>query len=401
MFEVAQAERAQQVVDRKVQPLSGTKSEILTELESILIGNSALMSGVRRLIAQVARSQASVLITGPSGTGKEVVARCLHQASARITGSFVAVNCGAIPRELLESELFGHEKGAFTGALQSRKGRFEAADGGTIFLDEIGDMPADMQVKLLRVLEERQIERVGSNRTQSVDVRVVSATHKNLQQAIADGRFREDLFYRLNIFPIHLPALAERREDIPQLVAHFQSQMGTATQFSAAAMRALMAYDWPGNVRELRNVVERASILHADFEVTAEEVEALIGLKRTTAAAPAAIERAMVWDAATNDDSIDLEAEPASQDDSTNIVVPLRPESQMFDIDPRALMGAGSCDMRSLVAQLEQSLIRAALDSSGEVIADAARMLGLQRTSLIEKMRKYQINRSDRAANAA
>lgn len=215
MIELAQAGRAQQVIDRKSQPASGAKSEILTELESLLIGNSALMSGVRRLIAQVARSQASVLITGPSGTGKEVVARCLHQASGRSTGDFVAVNCGAIPRELLESELFGHEKGAFTGALQSRKGRFEAADGGTIFLDEIGDMPADMQVKLLRVLEERQIERVGSNKTQSIDVRVVSATHKNLEQAIAEGRFREDLFYRLNIFPIHLPALAERREDIP------------------------------------------------------------------------------------------------------------------------------------------------------------------------------------------
>ena len=401
MIELAQAGRAQQVIDRKSQPASGAKSEILTELESLLIGNSALMSGVRRLIAQVARSQASVLITGPSGTGKEVVARCLHQASGRSTGDFVAVNCGAIPRELLESELFGHEKGAFTGALQSRKGRFEAADGGTIFLDEIGDMPADMQVKLLRVLEERQIERVGSNKTQPVDVRVVSATHKNLEQAIAEGRFREDLFYRLNIFPIHLPALAERREDIPQLVAHFQRQMGSTAHFSAAALRALMAYDWPGNVRELRNVVERASILHADFEVTVEEVEALIGMKRAAAASSASLERAMLWDAATTDDSIAMEIESDSQADSANIVVPLRPGHQAFDIDPRALMGAGSCDMRSLVAQLEQSLIRAALDSSGEVIADAARMLGLQRTSLIEKMRKYQINRSDRAANAA
>lgn len=368
----------------------------LADLESLLIGSSRKMADVRRLVAQVARSQASVLITGPSGSGKEVVARCLHLASPRKEAELVAVNCGAIPRELLESELFGHEKGAFTGALQARKGRFEVADEGTIFLDEIGDMPLDMQVKLLRVLEERQIERVGSNKTQAVDVRVISATHKNLQQAIADGRFREDLFYRLNIFPLHLPALAERREDIAELVAHFLRQMKSGTRFSPAAMRVLAAYDWPGNVRELRNVVERATILFSDAEVGAEDIELLTGAAITRA--PVEEEKAAVWEAAS---PAEIEDEAGEIADISTVATPLHPYGKGFNIDPRALIGAGSFDMRAMVAELEQSLIRTALDSSGEVIADAARMLGLQRTSLIEKMRKYQIGRSDRTANAA
>lgn len=380
--------------------VTDAKSNILEQLNGLLIGSSASMAKVRRLLVKVARSQASVLVTGPSGSGKEVVARCLHRASARANGSFVAVNCGAIPRELLESELFGHEKGAFTGALQARKGRFEAADGGTIFLDEIGDMPADMQVKLLRVLEERQIERVGSNRTLPVDVRVVSATHKNLEKAIAEGRFREDLFYRLNIFPLHLPALAERREDIPELVAHFLKSMSAETRFSAAALRALCRHDWPGNVRELRNVVERAHILHPDSEVSAEDIELLIAPGRTSAPACQAEERQAVW-LASDAGTAGAETDDGEIADAGEVVIPLRPYGKGFDINPQALIGAGSCDMRGLVADLEQSLIRAALESSGEVIADAARLLGLQRTSLIEKMRKYQIGRGDRSSAAA
>ena len=380
--------------------VTDAKSNILEQLNGLLIGSSASMAKVRRLLVKVARSQASVLVTGPSGSGKEVVARCLHRASARANGSFVAVNCGAIPRELLESELFGHEKGAFTGALQARKGRFEAADGGTIFLDEIGDMPADMQVKLLRVLEERQIERVGSNRTLPVDVRVVSATHKNLEKAIAEGRFREDLFYRLNIFPLHLPALAERREDIPELVAHFLKTMGAETRFSAAALRALCQHDWPGNVRELRNVVERAHILHPDSEVSAEDIDALIAPARTSAPASPADERQAVW-LASDAGTAGAETEDGEIANASDVVIPLRAYGKGFDINPQALIGAGSCDMRGLVADLEQSLIRAALESSGEVIADAARLLGLQRTSLIEKMRKYQIGRGDRSSAAA
>ena len=257
----------------------------IAELEALLIGRSEAIVRVRNLIMRLAGSQASVLVTGPSGTGKEVVARCLHLASARRNNEFVAVNCGAIPRELIESELFGHEKGAFTGALQSRKGRFEAADGGTIFLDEIGDMPADMQVKLLRVLEERKIERVGSNKTMAVDVRVISATHKNLEQAIAEGRFREDLFYRLNIFPLQLPALADRREDIPMLVAHFLKQSGTKLRFDASALRALCQHNWPGNIREMENRLKKAIVLTDgnfigpdDLGLSADELPAILPL---------------------------------------------------------------------------------------------------------------------------
>ena len=381
--------------DREIDADFATVTTSLPSIESLLIGRSRKMAEVRRLITRVARSQASVLVTGPSGSGKEVVARCLHEASSRRGASFVAVNCGAIPRELLESELFGHEKGAFTGALQTRKGRFEAADGGTIFLDEIGDMPADMQVKLLRVLEERQIERVGSNKTQPVNVRVISATHKNLEQAIIDGRFREDLFYRLNIFPLRLPALAERREDLPELIAHFLGQMDAETRFSPAAMRMMAAYEWPGNVRELRNVIERATILHPDAEVSAEDIELLIG---AAISVPHGMDESVaLWEAASPDC---IEGEPTEIADISAVATSLRPYGAGFNIDPRALVGAGSFDMRAMVAELEQSLIRAALDSSGEVIADAARMLGLQRTSLIEKMRKYQISRSERPAAA-
>ncbi|WBX82400.1 sigma-54 interaction domain-containing protein [Sphingosinicella microcystinivorans] len=361
----------------------------LAELETLLIGRSEAIVRVRNLIMRLAGSQASVLVTGPSGTGKEVVARCLHLASPRRNNEFVAVNCGAIPRELIESELFGHEKGAFTGALQSRKGRFEAADGGTIFLDEIGDMPADMQVKLLRVLEERKIERVGSNRTMAVDVRVVSATHRDLEQAIAEGRFREDLFYRLNIFPLHLPALADRREDIPMLVAHFLKQAGAKLRFDAPALRALCQHGWPGNIRELRNVVERAVVLFGEGEIGVGDVELLLGAALDRRALPN--EDAALWEATTvSEEEADTRLPEAA-------VVPLRPYGNSFDMDPRALLGAGSCDMRALVAKLEQSLIHAALEQSGDIVADAARVLGLQRTSLIEKMRKYQIGRGERA----
>jgi sigma-54 specific flagellar transcriptional regulator A len=363
----------------------------MAELETLLIGRSEAIVRVRNLIMRLAGSQASVLVTGPSGTGKEVVARCLHLASARRNNEFVAVNCGAIPRELIESELFGHEKGAFTGALQSRKGRFEAADGGTIFLDEIGDMPADMQVKLLRVLEERKIERVGSNKTMAVDVRVISATHKNLEQAIAEGRFREDLFYRLNIFPLQLPTLADRREDIPMLIAHFLKQSGTKLRFDASALRALCQHSWPGNIRELRNVVERAVVLFGEGDIGVDDVEMLIGA--TLERRELANEDAALWEATSVS-----EEEADTRLPETAPVVPLSPYgTNSFDMDPRALLGAGTCDMRALVAKLEQSLIHAALEQSGDIVADAARVLGLQRTSLIEKMRKYQIGRGERA----
>ncbi|PXC01272.1 sigma-54-dependent Fis family transcriptional regulator, partial [Pseudomonas aeruginosa] len=211
-------------------------------------------------------TDASVLILGESGTGKEVVARNLHYHSKRREGPFVPVNCGAIPAELLESELFGHEKGAFTGAITSRAGRFELANGGTLFLDEIGDMPLPMQVKLLRVLQERTFERVGSNKTQNVDVRIIAATHKNLEKMIEDGTFREDLYYRLNVFPIEMAPLRERVEDIAlllnELISRMEHEKRGSIRFNSAAIMSLCRHDWPGNVRELANLVERLAIMH-------------------------------------------------------------------------------------------------------------------------------------------
>jgi sigma-54 specific flagellar transcriptional regulator A len=231
-----------------------------------LVGTSREIQNVREMMAQVADKDVSVLITGESGTGKEVVARNLHYNSPRRDKPFVPVNCGAIPAELLESELFGHEKGAFTGAINSRAGRFEMAEGGTLFLDEIGDMPLNMQVKILRVLQERCFERVGSNKTQPVDVRIIAATHRNLEQMIIENTFREDLFYRLNVFPIELPSLKERSEDIPllmnELVSRMESEQRGSIRFNSAAIMSLCQHEWSGNVRELANLVERMAIMH-------------------------------------------------------------------------------------------------------------------------------------------
>src|SRR5580658_10952365 len=260
-------------------------------------GSSALIRRVNRLIGQVAAFDSNVLVLGESGTGKEVVARAIHEASPRRLRPFVPINCGAIPAELLESELFGHEKGAFTGALATRKGRFEIAEGGTIFLDEIGDMNPTMQVKLLRVLQERVFERVGSCVSQRCDVRIIAATHHNLEQSIIKGTFREDLFYRLNVVPIEMPPLRERGEDLPLLIADLVQRIGAAgrppVQFSAAAIEALKAYRWPGNVRELGNLIERMSIQCGARAVTIADLPARYrpaDWSAASAAAPAAEE---------------------------------------------------------------------------------------------------------------
>ena len=236
------------------------------ELFRNLVGSSEGIRGVRRLIEQVAGADATVLLLGESGTGKEVVARNIHYHSARRYKPFVPVNCGAIPADLLESELFGHERGAFTGAISARRGRFEMADGGTLFLDEIGDMPLAMQVKLLRVLQERTFERVGSNKSVSVDVRIIGATHSDLEESIALGKFRDDLYYRLNVFPIEMPPLRSRTEDLSLLVndllVRMENEKRGSIRMTPAAMDALGRYPWPGNVRELANLVERLTILY-------------------------------------------------------------------------------------------------------------------------------------------
>ena len=237
-----------------------------TERRHRLTGSSASIRRVRALIDQVAEFDTNVLVTGPSGTGKELVARTIHDLSERAEQPFVPINCGAIPAELLESELFGHEKGAFTGAVSDRTGRFELAEGGTLFLDEIGDMSLDMQVKLLRVLQERSFEKVGSNKTQACNVRIVAATHRDLRKMVEDGEFREDLYYRLNVYPIEMPPLLKRASDLPQLISElFTRYAGTgsdaAPRVSPEALQVLASYQWPGNVRELGNLVERAAIL--------------------------------------------------------------------------------------------------------------------------------------------
>jgi sigma-54 specific flagellar transcriptional regulator A len=354
-------------------------------LESLIIGEAPSIQALRRLVRQVAPSDASVLLVGPSGSGKEVVARAIHAASRRAGKPFVAINCGAIPRDLLESELFGHEKGSFTGAFAQHKGRFEEADGGTLFLDEIGDMPADMQVKLLRVLEERVVQRIGGKGQIAVDVRILAATHRDIDAAIDAGGFREDLFYRLAVFPIDLPSLAERAQDVPLLVGHFlkQAKSRKPVRFSAAAFERMAEHGWPGNVRELRNFVERAGIMFAGRAIGRDEAGALL-LRRGRVGA---IERRALWDAtefaAAPAPEPALAPNPAPAED---IVVPIRadaPAIAMTETRPVAL--------RDMLAEIERRYIEEALTQSDGVIADAARLLTLQRTTLIEKMRKYEM----------
>ena len=344
-------------------------------MEAIIVGDSPAMAAVRQLVRCVAPSRASVLLTGPSGSGKEVLARAVHLQSARASGPFIAVNCGAIPRELLESELFGHEKGAFTGAYAQRKGRFEEAHGGTLFLDEIGDMPADMQVKLLRVLEERAVQRLGGRGQIEVDVRIVAATHRDIEAAIDAGKFREDLFYRLAVFPIEVPPLAERAADIPALVDHFLARSPAkdgAVRFTESAFERLALHGWPGNVRELRNFVERAAIMFAGRTIGADEAGALLLRRGRLSAA----EHAALWQM--------TEASPA-QPEIPQVVVPIR-ECQSVDVDQGQPVA-----LREMLAEIERRYIEQALTASEGVIADAARMLSLQRTTLIEKMRKYEM----------
>ncbi len=331
-------------------------------IDQILLGDSAGMEAVRNRVRRIADGAASIIVTGPSGSGKECVARALHVASNRAAAPFVAVNCGAIPRELMESELFGHERGAFTGAHAARAGRFEQAQGGTLFLDEIGDMPVDMQVKLLRALEERQIERVGGNRPIAIDVRIVSATHRDLEAAIAAGTFREDLYYRLAVIPVNLPSLAERPDDIALLLRHFldrDPRRPSGVSFTPDGLDVLTGHRWPGNVRELRNLAERAAILHPGEVIGATAAHALVNRK-----AP----RAEAW----------------STPDAT----------------PKMLSPRVPFDLANEMARIEADYIRDALTRSGGVVAAAARALGLRRTTLIEKIRRYDLVRSDDQASA-
>ncbi|MGR5168903.1 sigma-54 dependent transcriptional regulator [Vibrio astriarenae] len=352
-----------------------------------LVGQSSGIQQVRHMIEQVSGTEASVMILGESGTGKEVVARNVHYHSPRRSGPFVPINCGAIPAELLESELFGHEKGAFTGALTARKGRFELAEGGTIFLDEIGDMPMSMQVKLLRVLQERCFERVGGNTTIQANVRVIAATHRNLEQMIEKGDFREDLYYRLNVFPIEMPALRDRRPDIPLLLQELMTRMeaegGQPICFTPRAINSLMEHHWPGNVRELANLIERMVILYPNSLVDVNHLPTKYRYSDIPEFQPE-----MQEDATLEEQERDALANIFSEEFSFEEPEPLPTNSQ----GPQSLPEEG-INLKEMLADLEVNMISQALDAQGGVVARAADMLGMRRTTLVEKMRKYNMQR--------
>ncbi len=353
-------EHVRQVVDRALEHLRlsdevrALQDALATrDVRERLVGSSPAMQEVYKLIGRVAASGAPVLIAGETGTGKELVAETIHLSSPRARGPLVRVNCAALPETLLESELFGHEKGAFTGAIARRKGRFELADGGTIFLDEIGDLNASTQKKLLRVLQFGEFERVGGSATIKTDVRVVTATNKQLELEVAAGRFREDLYYRLNVIRIDMPPLRERREDIIPLVAHFLDKYRRApgsppTKISQEAMDLLLAYDWPGNVRQLENTIMRAVVMAS---------EGVIGPEH-----------------------LDWTAPPASP--------------REFDVAELARRGVS---LQRALAEVERDLIAEVLRQTGGDHAETARRLGIYRGVLEEKLREYGIGRPQRA----
>ncbi len=320
-------------------------------LSGEMVGGSAALDRVREMIARVAATDARVLITGESGTGKELVAAAIHDASPRRGRPFVRVNCAAIPRDLLESEMFGHEKGAFTGASERRIGRFELAHTGTLLLDEVGDLGQEAQAKLLRAIEAKEIERVGGGKPIRVDVRILAATNKDLARAVADGSFREDLLFRLNVIPLHVPPLRERPDDIPPLIQHFSrlhaSRTGhPAPRWSDDAIALLTRYRWPGNVRELANVVERLAILHAGGEVTADEVRGVVVIRHGDGETPA----------------------------------PTLP-------DPARLTQS----LSDTLDEYERTLISRALSMAGGNVAEAARRLQTDRPNLYRRMRRLGI----------
>ncbi|MFY0675767.1 MAG: sigma-54-dependent Fis family transcriptional regulator [Neptuniibacter sp.] len=339
------------------------------ELFASLVGNSESMIQVRSSMQKVAGRDVNVMITGESGTGKEVVARNLHDHSVRKNGPFVPINCGAIPADLLESELFGHEKGAFTGAVSSRPGRFELAQGGTLFLDEIGDMPLPMQVKLLRVLQERKYERIGGSKTLEADVRVIAATHKNLEEMIVSGEFREDLYYRLNVFPIEMPPLRQRIEDLPllleELLGRLKEQGLDSVKLHSSAIASLQKHSWPGNVRELSNLLERLAIVYPDGVVGVSELPAK-------------------FQYIDEPDPERYKVTEKSQADNVDVL------SSAPSLD---LLPEGGVDLKEHLELIEKSLIEQALSRNSGVVARAAETLQIRRTTLVEKMRKFGIQR--------
>ena len=355
-----------------------------------LVGSSEPMQQVRFLIEQVASTAANVLILGESGTGKEVVARNIHDLSDRAKFPFVPVNCGAIPADLLESELFGHEKGAFTGAISTRKGRFEMAEGGTLFLDEIGDMPQPMQVKLLRVLQERTFERVGGAKSIKANVRIIAATHQHLEEMIKEGSFREDLYYRLNVFPIETPSLRERKDDIPlllkELVKRFEQEQGQGVRFTEQAIASLQEHSWLGNVRELSNLIERMIIMYADQVVNVTELPLKYRHIDVDVFEPDYPEELQEKEA-INELFAGFDYDDYDEDETTDSFA--EPEIENIGVLP-----PDGLNLKEYLAELEISLVTQALDKTDWVVARAAELLEMRRTTLVEKMRKYSLQKA-------
>jgi len=371
-----------------------------------IIGMSPEIKALRALIKLLGPSDSTVLVLGESGTGKELVAQALHRSSERVRGPFVPVNCGAIPKDLLESELFGHKKGSFTGAIADRKGRFQLADKGTLFLDEIGDMSMDLQVKLLRVLQERTVDPVGSIGSIPIDVRVIAATHQNIETLIDEGRFRKDLYYRLNIMPIEVSSLADRAQDIPILIDYFAQQKAKPLEkpisISQGSMKLLLDYGWPGNVRELSNLVDRYTALYAQQEVDLYTVPRSMvpsGIKKLMEL-PETPNRLLEQNATTmltsrepNDFDNPIFGVPSAK---VKDVCDIKLDASIDDVQRVINLAQGGADfpdegveLKQHLLEIERGLIRQALTRAEGNVSKTARLLKVQRTTLIEKINKY------------
>ena len=367
-----------------------------------IIGSSEQTRRLQQLIDSIAPADVSVLVTGESGCGKELVARAIHDRSERRYRPLIAVNCGAIPADLLESQLFGHKKGAFTGAIADQRGKLQEADTGTLFLDEIGDMPMSMQVKLLRVLQERNVTPIGSNQLIDIDIRVVAATHRNLEEEIAAGRFRADLFYRLNVLPLQVVPLRERRSEIPELIEHFAAALKSVDRpitLAPGLASLLQAYDWPGNVRELSNTVHRLSVLYPGQLLDLHNVDA-------TMLPPGALEGLSTVPKPPQNDGADafdglIESEQAADVAAQKFLQgEARADASQVDdeFESIVMLAQGYDDFRAqgqslkgMLSEIEQDLIARALEESGGNVSRCAKLLKMQRTTLIERIKKYEL----------
>ena len=372
------------VVDKLTSPSEQNKST-LDKLNKMIDGESPATKSMKNLIAMVSQTDSTALILGETGTGKDIVAQAIHKCSNK-KGPFITVNCAAIPSELLESELFGHEKGSFTGADKQRKGKFEQSSGGSLFLDEIGDMPLPLQAKLLRAIENRSIQRVGGAQDIKIDLRLICATHRDLEKKVESGEFRADLFFRINVLPISVPSLAERRTDIPSLqntlLTNLKVDESMKPIFTTDAITALCKHNWPGNVRELKNVIERACIIFPGKEITSTNVyENLLRLKVPTVAE----EQEALWEMTSDLSGItNLEENKVTNNLEDYLPHPKNYKNWFSFYD--------EIDLRRHLQDVEIVLIEEALEKTNNKVALAADKLKLRRTTLIEKMKKYSIN---------